>query len=428
MEEMKLRDYQQAGMDFMISHPYALMLAPVGAGKTAIAIRAMRATRLSFLVLAPKRVALETWPTEIKKWAPELDYQVLTDVPKKSRTIKARIVIAHYEMIPWLTEHMTPPEGVMFDELTRLKNSQGVRFKDALKLTKNAKIRWGLTGSFTSNGLEDVFGQCRIISPNILGTHKTHFLKDFFVPNPYVRHVWTPKPDALIRIMSKAKPYSFFLEHTEYALSLPPINIVDVSLCMNMVRYNVMRHDMCQQIDTNDVTAGSAVALAAKLQQLASGFVYDDTGKTHWLSNHKLDAARDIIEQNGRSPTIIFYWFKAELTYLLTTFTNAETIDSDDAVGRWNRGQIQLLLLHPSSAGHGLNLQYGGYMAIFFSLPWSHELYEQSIGRLHRGGQSQAVWVYRLLTNNTIDSRLAEALTKKKNLATLAMNELKSGA
>ncbi len=368
---------------------------------------------------------METWPAEIAKWAPDLGVAVLDTKMKRSGVIpKHDILIANYEAIDWIVAHTRPPSGIVFDELTRVKNSTGVRSKLIHAYTRDMQIRWGLTGSFTSNGMEDIFGQCRAISPRILGAYKTHYFNEYFTYNPYIRGIGPPKPDAFLRIMNKVKPYAFQLDGSAYMRSLPPLNIVDVDVMMDLTKYNLMKKNCVLKFDDTTVAAKSAEAVVNKLQQLSSGFMYADTG-TKWLSEHKFKALEELREENQRRNMIVFYMYKTEKDKLLEHFPAAQTIESPDIINRWNAGSVPMLLLQPSSAGHGLNLQFGGAMAVFLTLPWSLELYEQAIGRLHRSGQTNPVWVYRILTHGTLDFVVASSLEKKHNLSKLALEVLK---
>ena len=181
------------------------------------------------------------------------------------------------------------------------------------------------------------------------------------------------------------------------------------------------------ELDGKTLTAVNAAVLTSKLQQLSSGFIYDteDNAETKWLSFHKFDMLEDLLDENQQDNTIVVYNFQAELKKLKQRFPKAVTIDEPDAIKRWNNGEIELLLIHPKSAGHGLNLQHGGCKIVFFSLPWSLELYEQTIGRLHRSGQAHDVWCYILLANKTVDERIWAALHDKRAISDVAMEELK---
>lgn len=400
-----------------------MVLAPVGAGKTAMTLAAMAQSGKRFLVLAPLRVAEKVWPVEQPKWAPGLTIAVATGTPAqraKALRSKADIVVSNYDNLPWLVKQPLQFDGVVFDELTRLKNPGGQRFKALFKIIDQFKIRWGLTGSFTSNGLEDVFGQCKIVNQSLLGRSKGAFLQQYFVCINKQFNEWIARRGALERVMDQIKPATFLLDPGDYKDKLPPLHIVPQYVSMDMAAYRQMKKSFSLLFPSANVVAANAAVVTGKLQQIASGFVYDDAGDTKFLSDHKLDALENLLAENQRANTIVVYNFQAELEVLKARFPQAGT-DTD----AWNRGELQVLLLHPKSAGHGLNLQHGGHHIVFFSLPWSLELYEQTIGRLHRGGQTKPVWCYLLMTEKTVDEQIWAALKDKRSLSDIAMEALK---
>jgi len=402
-----------------------MILAPVGAGKTAITLAAMQDLG-KFLVVAPKRVAVSVWPTETKKWAPNLSVAVCVGTPAqrlKALMEDADITVTNYDNLQWLSNNMRPFDGIVFDELTRLKNPSGARFKALLKVIDPIQIRWGLTGSFTSNGLEDVFGQCKIIDQSLLGRSKGAFQQQYFVLINKEFGQWEPRVGSLKLVMERIKHATFVLEPGEYADKLPPLHTVDVECEMDMLDYKEMKQEMVLRYGDERAIAANAAVVTAKLQQLASGFVYAENGVTVKTSTHKFDALDNLLQENQRANTIIVYNFQAELEELQRRYPKARTIDG--AIDDWNEGNVQLLLIHPKSAGHGLNLQHGGGKIVFFSLPWSLELYEQTVGRLHRSGQRHDVWCYRMITKDTVDEKISRALQDKRSVSDIAMEALK---
>jgi SNF2 family DNA or RNA helicase len=376
-----------------------------------------------WLVLAPKRVCLSVWPTEVTKWADHMKLAVAVGTPAQRKTAfesDADIVVTNYDNIPSIDP--THFDGIVFDELTRLKNPSGKRFKFLLKILDQFQIRWGLTGSFTSNGLEDVFGQCKVVDQSLLGRSKGAFLQQYFYCVNREYGQWEPLPDALPKVMEAIKPATYVLEPGEYKDKLPPLHVVEMRCDMDMGPYNTMKREFVLELGQT-ITAPTAAVVTQKLQQLAGGFVYGEAGP-EWLSGHKFDMLDDILEENQHANTIVVYNYKEELAELKRRY-KLTTIDEDNAVDNWNAGKIQLLAIHPKSAGHGLNLQFGGNKIVFLSLPWSLELYEQTIGRLHRSGQTRDVWCYVILCNKTIDERIFESLKDKRTLAEIALEELK---
>ena len=434
---MKLRDYQESAADFLYEHDRAMVLAPVGAGKTAITLTAMwemvRDEHVKrWLVLAPKRVCTDVWPVEAPKWAPLLGVAVAVGTPKQRLAAlesKAQVVVTNYDNLQWLADQKFTFDGVVFDELTKLKNPSGARFK-ALHKVLDCPIRWGLTGSFTSNGLEDVFGQCKIIDQSLLGRSKGAFMQQHFIENrrPDFSE-WTPRPGALEMVMKRIKPATFVLEPGEYKDKLPPCHQVELRVNMDDRKpYETMKKDFVVQIaaaegDYTQAIALNAAVVTQKLQQMASGFVY--TPEPHWLGFHKFNALDDLLDENQHANTIVVYQYQEELAELRRRYSQLVTLDDDNAIGRWNAGSVRLLAVHPKSAGHGLNLQHGGHHMVFLSLPWSLELYEQTVGRLHRSGQSRDVWVYILMAKDSVDEKIWGALHDKRAISEIALESLK---
>jgi SNF2 family DNA or RNA helicase len=439
---MQLRSYQDEAADFLYERDRAMILAPVGAGKTAITLTAMQDMLANgvvkrFLVLAPKRVCTDVWPVEQPKWAPDVPLAVAVGTPKQRTAALrsgAQIVVSNYDNIQWLAEQALDFDAIVFDELTRLKNPSGTRFKALMKVLDPMTVRWGLTGSFTSNGLEDVFGQCKIISTALLGRSKGAFMQQYFVLiNPDFGE-WAPRVGSLAGVMERIKPATYVLDAGDYKDKLPPINVVEVRCDLDdREPYEKMKKDF----QALDVTAINAGVVTGKLQQMASGFVYDtrrtasetpgkfDSTQTPiWFSAHKFDRLHELLEENQRANTIIVYQYQEELAELKRRFT-ITTLDDVDAIKKWNAGNVRLLAVHPKSAGHGLNLQFGGCHMVFLSLPWSLELYEQTVGRLHRSGQAHAVWVYVMMTNKTVDEKIWGALHDKRAVSDIAMEALK---
>ena len=424
---MDLRPYQHDAADFLFSRDRAMILAPVGAGKTAITLTAMTEMLVHghcdrWLVLAPKRVCTDVWPVEGRKWAEHMSMAVAVGTPaqrKKAFAADVDIVVTNYDNIPSIDPKDF--DGIVFDELTRLKNPSGKRFKFLLKILDQFKIRWGLTGSFTSNGLEDVFGQCKVVDQTLLGRSKGAFLQQYFYCVNRDYNQWKPLPQALPKVMEAIKPATYVLEPGEYKDKLPPLHVVEMRCELDdREPYENMKKEYVHE----EITAPTAAAVTNKLQQLTSGFAYDSQGVAQWFGRQKFESLRDILDENQRDNTIIVYNYKEELAELQRQF-NVSTIDEPNAVERWNAGKIELLAIHPKSAGHGLNLQFGGNKIVFLSLPWSLELFEQTVGRLHRSGQTRDVWCYVIMCNKTIDQRIFDSLKDKRTLAEIALEELK---
>jgi hypothetical protein len=349
---MKPRPYQEAAADFLFATDRAMILAAVGAGKTAITLTAMQdmvrqGIARRWLVLAPKRVCTDVWPVEAPKWAPGLTLAVAVGTPAQRAVAfasKADVVVANYDTIQTLPS-LDGFDGVVFDELTRLKNPSGARFKDLFKKLDGMKFRWGLTGSFTSNGLEDVFGQCKVIDVDLLGRSKGAFLQTWFIPISREFGQWVARPSALAGIMAKIKPATFVLDAGEYSDKLPPLNVVEVRSTMDMKAYDRMKRDYVAQVGGETVTALTAAAVTSKLQQLAGGWAYSPSPV--WFSSHRFDRLEELLAENQRANTLVVYNYREELAELKRRYPQAQTLDDADAIKRWNAGQIEMLLVHP---------------------------------------------------------------------------------
>lgn len=738
---MKLRPYQEDAADFLYERDRAMILAPVGAGKTAITLTAMKAMLEDghvkrWLVLAPKRVCTDVWPVEQPKWAPGVTLRVAVGTPAERADAwnsDAQVVVTNYDNLQAVRD-LSAFDGIVFDELTRLKNPSGKRFKALEKLIGPVNVRWGLTGSFTSNGLEDVFGQCKIVDQALLGRAKGAFMQQYFICINRDFGQWIPAAGALEQVMQRIRPATFVLEPGEYKDKLPPCHVVEVRAALDdRAPYEQMKKEYVARFGNEQVIAQNAASVTSKLQQMACieegtpvltkrgwapikavrsddlvwdgvewvshggavfqgekpivlchgvfmtydhrvltvsgwqtcedirngdeigrfdraevrlpdgypqgghiemwprhvgvpvrlrhesraaqsissgggarassklwlpsreyaarhdeqppvphlgqhegqvlepkrqglqklrwsrhnglrrmggvvrsvlaryagwlrrqfvlrpqrqqwavlagelplgnaaraaqqqaveyvdrragrtghdfasgagagdaaadalrasaplrmdagespqyartydilncgprnqfvvrsaggrplivhncGFAYNRSAGTEsiWFSTHKFDRLAELLEENQRANTIVAYSYLEELAELKRRFPHAQTMDDAGVIDRWNRGEVELLLVHPKSAGHGLNLQHGGCHMVFLSLPWSLELYEQTVGRLHRSGQAHDVWVYVMLTDNTIDERIWGALHDKRSVSDLALEELKNG-
>ena len=440
---LKLRPYQDEAADFIYGRDRSMVLAPVGAGKTCITLTALRdmlrdGVARRFLVVAPKRVAVSVWPTEAKLWAPELSIAVAVGTPKQRQDAfksRADVVVTNYDNLQTAPD-LSSFDGIVFDELTRLKNPSGARFKALLKKIDTFNIRIGLTGSFTSNGLEDVYGQCNVIDQSLLGRSKGAFLQEYFVLMNRDYGDWSPRVGSLERVMQRIKPATYLLEGKSSTTDLHTVELTfDL---VDRKPYEQMKKDFVAQFPDAKAVAMNAAVVTGKLQQMSSGFVYQtDTVATDvpgkwatvqtpiWFDTAKFDRLDGLLTENQHDATLIFYQYKEELAELLRRYPHAQTLDSPNAIERWNRGEIELLLAHPKSASHGLNLQGYANKCVFLSLPWSLELYEQAIGRLHRSGQKRDVWCYVLIGNKTVDEKIWAALRDKRSVSDIAVEALK---
>ena len=435
-QALQLRPYQDAAADFLYERDRAMILAPVGAGKTAITLTAMQAMLNDghvkrWLVVAPKRVCTDVWPVEAPKWSGITPALAVGTPAQRAAALQsdASVVVINYDNLDKLDD-LSAFDGIVFDELTRLKNPSGKRFKALEKLLAPVKVRWGLTGSFTSNGLEDVFGQCKIVDQALLGRAKGAFMQQYFICINRDFGQWIPAAGALEQVMARIRPATFVLDPGDYKDKLPPCHMVEVRTELDdRAPYEKMKREYVVRFGDDRVIAQNAAAVTTKLQQMATGFVYNrDAGTPSiWFSPHKFDRLAELLDENQRANTIVVYNYQEELAELKRRFPHAQTIEDDNVIERWNRGEVELLLVHPKSAGHGLNLQHGGCHMVFLSLPWSLELFEQTVGRLHRSGQRHDVWVYVMMTDKTIDERIWAALHDKRAVSDVALEELKNG-
>jgi len=443
---MELRPYQNEAADFLFATDRAMILAPVGAGKTAVTLTALqdmiRHGHINrVLVLAPLRVVKKVWPVERPLWAINLTMSLAVGTPKQrlqALQANTHIVVTNYDNLQWLATQKLNFDAIVFDELTRLKNPSGARFKALAKVIDPMRVRWGLTGSFTSNGLEDVFGQCKIVDQSLLGRSKGAFMQEYFILMNKEYGEWAPRKGSLEKVMARIKPATFVLEPGEYSDKLPPLHVVEMRCDMDRKDYEKMKKDLVLEYNNAKIVAVNAAVVTGKLQQMASGFVYNSfteasptpgkfkTTKTPiWFSTHKFDLLDELLQENQHAPTIVAYTYQEELAELKRRYPKALTLDDHNAIERWNTGKVELLFAHPKSAGHGLNLQHGGSRIVFLSLPWSLELFEQTVGRLHRSGQKHDVWCYILMTNKTVDERIWAGLHDKRALSDIAIEELK---
>jgi hypothetical protein len=277
-----------------------------------------------------------------------------------------------------------------------------------------------------------------MISTALLGRSKGAFMQQYFVLINKEFGEWAPRVGALANVMARIKPATYVLEAGDYADKLPPLHVIEVRCDLEDRKpYEKMKADFMVEFPDAKAVAANGGVVTGKLQQMASGFVYD-TRKTAsetpgkfivtqtpvWFSSHKFDRLEELLDENQHANTILVYQFQEELAQLQARF-KVTTLDEVDAITRWNKGEVRLLAVHPKSAGHGLNLQFGGCHMVFLSLPWSLELYEQTVGRLHRSGQAHVVWVYVMMTNKTVDEKIWGALHDKRAVSDIAMEELR---
>lgn len=441
----KPHEYQVYATEYILNHPIAAVLLDMGLGKSVITLTAIFDLTLdSFLVrkvlvIAPLRVARDTWPAEIEKWdhLKGLKYTVAvgSEVQRKTALMKrAQVYIINRENVEWLIARSGIPfdfDMVVIDELSSFKSHQAKRFKSLMKVRPKVNRIVGLTGTPSSNGLMDLWAQYRLLDMGQrLGRFIGRYREDYFVPdkrNQQVIFSYKPKPGAEEAIYRLISDITISMKGADY-LKLPElvINEVDVKLSeKEMKNLDIMKRDLITTVKGEEVTAANAAALSGKLLQMANGAVYDDQGTVLHIHDRKLDALEDLIEAANGKPVLIAYWFKHDLSRIQKRF-EVEVLSTSDSIKRWNDGEIPIAAIHPASAGHGLNLQAGGSTLIWFGLTWSLELYQQTNARLWRQGQKETVVIHHLIAKGTIDERVMQALNDKNNTQSALIDAVKA--
>lgn len=422
-------DYQVYAEKFILEHPVSCLILDMGLGKTVITLTALNDLLFdSFevgkvLVIAPKRVAENTWPSEIGKWEhlSGLRYSVVTGTKKqREEAVKkqADIYIINRENVPWLVENgHFRFDMIVIDELSSFKSPKAQRFKALKKVRPMASRVVGLTG--TPGNLMDLWAEIGILDMGQrLGRFLGGYRDRFFVPDKRNREVvfsYKPREGTEEKIYSLISDISISMKATDY-LDMPECIYNQVSVSMSEKEeklYRQLENDMLIPFgEGQDVDAVNAAALCNKLQQLANGAVYDESGNVRHIHERKLDALEDLIESANGKPLLVAYWFQHDRERIKGRFPVRE-IDSAGDIREWNAGEIPVALIHPASAGHGLNLQDGGAAIVWFSNIWSLELYQQLNARLWRQGQKRTVVITHLVTAGTVDEDILRSLEKK---------------
>lgn len=384
------------------------------------------------LVIAPLRVARDTWPSEVEKWDHLKDLIISTAVGTEEERlaalkIKADIYIINRENVQWLVEKSGVPfdfDTVVIDELSSFKNGQAKRFRSLMTVRPRVKRIIGLTGTPASNGLMDLWAEFRLLDMGQrLGRYITHYRNEYFTPdkrNGMVVFSYKPLPGAEERIYEKISDMTISMKATDL-LRMPKLISSEYTVRLSekeRERYDALKNDLVLALPDGEVTAANAASLTNKLSQMANGAVYADDGSVTHIHDRKLDALEDLIEAANGRPVLVAYWFRHDLERIKERLHSLHIpfseIDKADSIKRWNNAEIPVGLIHPASAGHGLNLQSGGSAIIWFGLTWSLELYQQTNARLWRQGQeSKTVVLQHIVTEDTIDQRILKALSQK---------------
>lgn len=445
--EFKAHAYQQYAINYIESHPVAALFLECGLGKTIITLTALHSLMLdSFtvrrcLIVAPLRVARDTWPTEIAKWdhLKGLTYEVAVGSEKErleaiSRAMKkgSRLVIINRENIPWLVKN-TPwiYDMVVLDELSSFKSHQAVRYKAMIKVRPRVERVVGLTGTPAPNGYLDLWAQFRILDQGErLGKFITHYRDLYFTCNPYLKYAdYKLKPAADRIINQKVADITVSMQALEH-LKMPALLLQQETVTMSdreRDQYRELKNNKVLKLSGETVTARNAASLCGKLAQLANGAIYDTDGEFINFHERKLDALEDLVEAANGKPVLVAYWFKHDYERIIKRFPKARDLRSSKDIADWNAGRIELALIHPASAGHGLNLQQGGSYLIWFGLTWSLELYEQTNARLWRQGQqAKTVIIKHIITKGTVDEMIYAALQSKSTTQEALMVAVKA--
>lgn len=437
--------YQTYATNFILKHPIAAVFLEMGLGKSVITLTAIFDLCLDrfeigkVLVIAPLRVARDTWPAEINKWEHlkglEFSVAIGTEQERLAALRKpASVYLINRENVDWLVNKSGIPfnyDMVVIDELSSFKSYGAKRFKSLLKVRPRAKRIVGLTGTPSSNGLMDLWAEFRILDMGKrLGRYITHYRNSFFTPdkrNQQIVFSYKPLPgaeDAIYRLISDI---TISMKSVDF-LKMPECVINEVSVYLNDKEqsvYDHFREEMVLELANEEIDAMNAAVLSGKLLQMANGAVYDDDKNTHIIHDRKLDALEDLIEGANGKPVLIAYWYNHDLERIKARF-NVREIKTSKDIKDWNNGDISVAVIHPASAGHGLNLQSGGSTLIWFGLTWSLELYQQTNARLWRQGQNETVVIHHIVTKGTIDEDVMRALKRKEKTQSDLINAVKA--
>ncbi len=426
-------DYQRYAAEFIIAHPVAALLLDMGLGKTSITLTAINDLLFdSFeihkvLVVAPLRVARDTWSAEIEKWEhlKNLRYSVVVGMAQErisALLTPADIYIINRENIQWLVEESGLPfdfDMAVIDELSSFKNHQSKRFRAFMKVRPKLKRIVGLTGTPAGNGLMDLFAEFKLLDMGErLGRLIGQYRNAYFQPdkrNGMVIYSYKPLPNAERQIYDKISDITISMKATDH-LKMPELVTTEYMVRLSekeKEKYDRLKKELVLSTEDNEVTAANAASLSNKLSQMANGAVYSDDESIIEIHDRKLDALEDIIESMNGKPLLVAYWFKHDLERITKRFDVREIRSSVD-ISDWNSGKIPVALIHPASAGHGLNLQSGGSTLVWFGLTWSLELYQQTNARLWRQGQTaDTVVIQHIIAKGTIDEQIMKALKTK---------------
>ena len=446
----KPHDYQRYAIEFIENHPIAAILLDMGMGKTAITLMAVEYLMYEMfviykvLVVCPLRVT-RTWKDEMEKWEQlrGTRYSVVTGTAaqrKKALKADADIYIINRENVPWLIDKCDIPfqfDMIVVDELSSFKNHQTARHKAMMKVRPFIKRIVGLTGTPASQGLMDLFAEFKMLDMGerlgrFIGQYRLNYFKPDKVNGPIV-YSYKLLPGAEERIYERIQDITISMKAVDF-LDMPELISNEYPVYLDegeMQKYEEMKKDLILSTPEHEVTAANAASLVNKLSQMANGAVYTDDKNVITFHDKKLDALEDVIESANGKPLLVAYWFKHDYTRIVERLQKIGVdymkIDTEESITKWNNGEIPVALIHPASAGHGLNLQQGGNTMVWFGITWSLELYQQCVCRLYRQGQNErTVTIIHLTSKGTIDEKIMKALSEKDNTQSSLIDAVKA--
>lgn len=449
--EFKPYPYQQYAIDTILSKPYCGLLLGMGLGKTVCTLTAVKKLMYEtfeisrVLVVAPLRVALDTWTREKDKWDHLKDLKVqriLGPAKERKAALKhdADIYVINRENVDWLVHYLSdekkgwPFDMLVLDELSSFKNPRAKRFRALRAVRPLIKRVVGLTGTPAPNGYMDLWPEVYLLDRGErLGKTITSYRSKYFRPgrhNGYVVYDWSLLPGAAEEIQRKLSDICVSMKTSDY-LDLPDKRVIDLPITLPedaMQSYKQMEKEKILELDGSEISAFQAATVTGKLLQLSNGAVYDDNGEVTHLHDAKIEALSEILEAAQGDPVLVFVSYRHDMQRLKEKFKSygPRTINSQKDIQDWNDGKIKLLIAHPASIGHGLNLQDGGHIIVWFGLTWSLELYQQANARLYRQGQKMPVLIYRLIAKGTVDEAVVQALEGKNVKQNALINYLKA--
>lgn len=425
-------EYQQYSIDFIKDHKIAALLLEMGLGKTVTTLTAIKDLMhddfsvKKVLIVAPLRVTQSTWPNEIEKWdhLKDLTYSIVLGTPKQRKEAlwkKADLYLINRENLDWLITKSGFDfdfDMVVIDELSSFKNYKAKRFTSLMQVRHKVDRIVGLTGTPSSNGLMDLFAEFKVLDMGErLEYYISRYRDKYFLPdkrNGLQIYSWKPRKNAEQEIYDKISDITISMKSVDF-LDMPELVINEVPVSLGEAekhKYDKFKADLILQLKDADIDAANAAVLSNKLLQMANGAIYDELNISHHIHDQKLDALEDLIEGANGKPILIAYWFQHDLERIKERFKVRQIKTATD-IEEWNKGNIPIAVIHPASAGHGLNLQAGGSTLVWFGLTWSLELYQQTNARLWRQGQNETVVIHHIIAKDTIDEDVMLALKLK---------------